>query len=58
MENITNQPKCPYCDFRSSDMEEQKKHLAKEHHTKMAEIAKQYNHTIEWAVGECAFLFQ
>jgi hypothetical protein len=50
-------PKCPYCDYRSSDRNEQKNHLIKEHHAKMVEIAEQYNETIEWAVGEGAFLF-
>jgi len=54
----TKLPKCPYCDFKSLDKEEQKRHLIKEHHGKMVEIAGRYNQSIEWAVGGCAFLFQ
>ena len=49
--------KCLYCDFRSSNREEQKRHLRTEHYTKMVEIAKKGNQTIEWALGFVASYF-
>jgi len=52
-----NLPKCPYCDYRSSEKEEQKKHLKERHHAKMVEIAEKHNQTIEWAVGLTASYF-
>jgi len=53
----TKLPKCPYCDYRSSEKEEQKKHLRERHHAKMVETAKKCNQTIEWAVGFTASYF-
>lgn len=55
--NKQNISKCLYCDFRSSDREEQKKHLREKHYTKMVEIAEKGNQTIEWAVGFTASYF-
>jgi len=52
-----NLPKCLYCDFKSIDREEQKKHLREKHHAKMTEIAMKGNQTIEWAVGFTASYF-
>jgi len=52
-----NLPKCPYCDYRPSKREEQKKHLNENHHAKMVEIAKKNGQTIEWAVGITASYF-
>jgi len=57
MDTKLNLPKCPHCDFRSSDREEQKKHLRENHHATMVEIAKKGNQTIEWAVGFTASYF-
>jgi molybdenum cofactor biosynthesis enzyme MoaA len=49
--------KCVYCDHRSSDEEERKRHLKKEHYEKMVEIAKKSNQTIDWAAGYTAAFF-
>jgi len=52
-----NIPKCIYCDFRSADREDQKKHLREKHHAEMLEIAKKGNQTLEWALGFVASYF-
>jgi 2-iminoacetate synthase ThiH len=49
--------KCLYCDYRSSDREEQKKHSREKHHAKMVEIARKNNQTIEWTIGMAASYF-
>jgi hypothetical protein len=49
--------KCVYCDYRSSDKAEQKRHLKKEHYAKMVEIAKKSNQTIDWAAVYTAAYF-
>jgi hypothetical protein len=58
--NKQNLPKCPYCDFRSADREEQKKHLIEHHHTELVEILNKHGlpankWRIRWAAGEVAF---
>jgi hypothetical protein len=52
-----NSLKCLYCDYRSSDTEERKKHLKERHYAKMLEIAKKSNQTIDWAAGYTAAYF-
>jgi hypothetical protein len=52
-----NLRKCLYCDYRSADKEEQKKHLKEKHHAEMVDIAKKSNQTIEWAAGLTASYF-
>ena len=52
-----NSRKCLYCDYRSSDKEEQKKHLKEMHYAKMVEIAKKNSQTIDWAAGHAASHF-
>jgi hypothetical protein len=54
-ENKTMAPKCPYCDFRSSNFDEQKRHLINKHHDKLQEFANKNDQTINWAAGEIAF---
>lgn len=48
-------PKCPYCDFRSNNFDEQKRHLINKHQEKLQEIAQENDQTINWAAGEIAF---
>jgi biotin synthase-like enzyme len=52
-----NLRKCLYCDYRSSENEEQKKHLREKHPAKMVEVAKKANQTVEWAIGMAASYF-
>ena len=49
--------KCLYCDYRSSDKEERKKHLKEKHYPIMLEVAKRNNETIDWAAGHTASYF-
>ena len=57
MDNKANLPKCPYCDFRSLDKKERKRHLKDKHYSLIAELAKKNKGDIEWAAGEAASFF-
>jgi hypothetical protein len=48
---------CLFCDYRSSDMEERKKHLKEKHYAEMVEIAKKSRQTADWAAGYTAAYF-
>ena len=62
MDNKTNLPKCPWCDFRDDNRERQKKHLIEKHRTELIKNLNEHNKpvndfNIRWVAGEYAFVW-